>query len=169
MSIFYLSFLLQNNAVPICRVFYDILSFLLFSFVLSSMLKQHWYLCLIFFHICSYLLQLGFCAQLYWSDFSPRSSHYQAHTFLTHNICGIKSCNEFNSSNYPFYCGVCVCSLARTCLTLYNAMPSRLLCLRNFPGKNPGMVYHFLLQEASWPRDWTCVSYIGRQILYHCK
>ena len=58
--------------------------------------------------------------------FLPPSTHYQAHTFLMHNICGIKSCNEFSSSNYPFYCGVCVCvcvcSVAKLCLTLCNPM-----------------------------------------------
>ena len=34
------------------------------------------------------------------------------------------------------------------------------------PGKNAGVGCHFLLQGSSRPRDWTCVSYIGRQILY---
>ena len=26
----------------------------------------------------------------------------------------------------------------------------------------------FYSRESSWPRDWTCISCIGRQILYHC-
>ena len=41
----------------------------------------------------------------------------------------------------------------------------------NFPGKNTGMGCHFLLQGSSQRRDPTpisCVSCIGRHILYHC-
>ena len=45
------------------------------------------------------------------------------------------------------------------------------LCPWDFPGKNTGVGYHFLLQGGfSWPRDQThisCISCIGRQILYH--
>ena len=40
-----------------------------------------------------------------------------------------------------------------------------------FPGKGPGMGCHFLLPGSSGPRDQTCVScvsYIGRWVLYHC-
>ena len=38
------------------------------------------------------------------------------------------------------------------------------------PDENTGMGCHFLLQGCSWPRDQThisCISCIGRQILYH--
>ena len=28
----------------------------------------------------------------------------------------------------------------------------------NFPSKNTGVGYHFLLWGSSWPRDWTCIS-----------
>ena len=43
---------------------------------------------------------------------------------------------------------VCVCSVAQSCLTLRprGLQPSRLLCPRDFPGKNIGVGYHFLLQ-----------------------
>ena len=47
---------------------------------------------------------------------------------------------------------------------------TRLLCPRDFWGKNTGVGCHFLLQGISWPRDQihiSCVSCIGRQILYH--
>ena len=49
--------------------------------------------------------------------------------------------------------------------------PSRFLCPWNFPGKNNGVGCHFPLQGSSRPRDGTCVSCVsclGRQILYHC-
>ena len=45
--------------------------------------------------------------------------------------------------------------------------PTRLLCLWDRPGKNSGVSCHFPLQGIFWPRDWTRVFYIGRQILYH--
>ena len=41
--------------------------------------------------------------------------------------------------------------------------PARFLCPWNSPGKNTG---HFLLQGSSRPRDRTCVSCIGRWVLY---
>ena len=47
---------------------------------------------------------------------------------------------------------------------------ARLLCPRDPPGKNTGVVCHFLLQGLFLTRDRTQASYIscvGRQILYH--
>ena len=43
--------------------------------------------------------------------------------------------------------GICACPVAQ-CLTLrlYELRPARLLCLWDFPGKNPGVGCHFLLQ-----------------------
>ena len=68
---------------------------------------------------------------------------------------------------------VCVCVYARALssltLWLHGLEPSRLLCPWNFPDKNTGMGYYFLLQGFSWPRVWTwvsCISCIGRQIPY---
>ena len=43
--------------------------------------------------------------------------------------------------------------------------PSRLLCPWDFPGKNTGVGCHS--RGSSWPRDRTCISCIGRWILYH--
>ena len=34
---------------------------------------------------------------------------------------------------------------------------TRLLCLWNFPGKNTGVLCHFLLQGYSWRGDWSCI------------
>ena len=44
----------------------------------------------------------------------------------------------------------------------------RLLCPRNFPGKNAGVVAISFSRGSSRPRDQTHVSCIGMQILYHC-
>ena len=38
------------------------------------------------------------------------------------------------------------CLVAKLCLTLVKPWTSRLLCPWDFPGKNTGVVYHFLLQ-----------------------
>ena len=38
----------------------------------------------------------------------------------------------------------------------------------NIPSKNiPGVGCHSYSRRFSWPRDWTCISCIGRWILYH--
>ena len=59
--------------------------------------------------------------------------------------------------------------VAKLCLTLlrhHGLQPSRLLCPRDFPGKNTGVGCHFLLQRgSSQPRDQTRISCIGRWIL----
>ena len=71
---------------------------------------------------------------------------------------------------------VCVCL---SCLVSSDFLgprvlqPSRLHCLWNFPGKNAGLGCHFLLQGilSYQPKNWThisCISFIGRWILYHC-
>ena len=39
--------------------------------------------------------------------------------------------------------------------TLWQPKPTRLLCSRDSPGKNPGVDGHALLQRSSQPRDWT--------------
>ena len=65
---------------------------------------------------------------------------------------------------------LCLCSVAQSCQTLYNPMDYSL------PGSSVRAVFHARILEwvavshsrgFSWPRDWTCVSCIGRQILYH--
>ena len=67
--------------------------------------------------------------------------------------------------------------VAKSCLTLLwpsGLLPTRFLCLWDFPGKDTGVACHFLLQgiflthRSFWPRNRTHVSCIGRQILYHC-
>ena len=46
-------------------------------------------------------------------------------------------------------CIICCCSVDKSCPTLlrpHGLQPVKLLCLRDFPGKNTGMGCHFLLQ-----------------------
>ena len=48
--------------------------------------------------------------------------------------------------------------------------PARLPCPWNFPGKYTGVACLFYTRGSSQPRDWTqvsCISCIGRWILYH--
>ena len=42
-----------------------------------------------------------------------------------------------------------------------------LLCPWDFPGKNTKCIAIFFSRASSQPRDQTCISCIGRQILYH--
>ena len=48
--------------------------------------------------------------------------------------------------------------------------PARLLCPWDSPGKNAGVGCHSYSRRSSWPRDQnhvSCISCIGRWILYH--
>ena len=68
---------------------------------------------------------------------------------------------------------LCVGSVAQSCLTFCNPIDCSLpgSSDHGFPGESTGLGCHFLLQESSQPRDWTCISCVsctGRQILYHC-
>ena len=69
---------------------------------------------------------------------------------------------------------VCVCVCAQSCLTLCNPMgcsppsstPQEISQARIL--KQTAISY---LRGSSWSRDWThlsCISCIGRQIIYHC-
>ena len=63
---------------------------------------------------------------------------------------------------------VCVCVCVCLCLCV---CVDRFLCPWDFPGKNTGVGCPFLLQGIFQPRDQTrisCVSYIGKWILYYC-
>ena len=62
---------------------------------------------------------------------------------------------------------VCACSVMSNSLQPHGLQPARLLCPWNFPGKNTGMGCRFLLPRIFWRRNQTCISCIGRQILYH--
>ena len=64
------------------------------------------------------------------------------------------------------YTSMHVSSVAKSCSTLlqpHGLQPTRLLCPWDFPGKNTGVGCHFLFQGIFL----TCVSCIGRWILYH--
>ena len=71
------------------------------------------------------------------------------------------------------FSNMCVLSCS-VCPALCNPMdcsPARLLCPRNFPGKNTGGGCHFLLQEIFSTQGWSphlWVSCISRRIIYHC-
>ena len=60
-------------------------------------------------------------------------------------------------------------SVVSDSLRPHGLRPTRLLCPQNSPGTHTGVGCHFLFPRdvSSWPRDWTWVSCIGWQILYH--
>ena len=77
---------------------------------------------------------------------------------------------------------VCVCACARSVVAKSFVaswtvarqvpLPTRLLCLLNFPGKNTGVGSISYSRGSSRSRDQTCISCItciGRQILYHYR
>ena len=68
---------------------------------------------------------------------------------------------------------VCLCVCFQPSLTLCNLMDCSPLgfCSWNFPGRNTAAGCHSCSRRSSPLRDWTwvsCVSCIGRWILYHC-
>ena len=73
-----------------------------------------------------------------------------------------------SSSTFPLKC-VCVLSCVQLCYPMdYTACQPP--CPWNFPGKNTGVVCHFLLQGIFLTQESNLhllVSYIGRQSIYH--
>ena len=74
---------------------------------------------------------------------------------------------------YHYYVKLATCMLSCSVVTdfwTHGLSTPRLLCPCNFPSKNIGVGCHFLLQGIFLTREWTqvsCISFIGRQILYH--
>ena len=58
-------------------------------------------------------------------------------------------------------------SVMSNSLWSHGLWPTRLLCPWDFPAKNTGVGCHSFSRESSRPRDQTCISCIGRWILYH--
>ena len=95
-----------------------------------------------------------------------RSENSQPEIDTHRQIRDLKSCNIYpTSSQRPHFL---VCSVAKSCSTLCYPMDC----------SPPGSSVHGILQarisewvvisfsrESSWPRDWTCVSCIGRWVL----
>ena len=65
----------------------------------------------------------------------------------------------------PWLCLCWLCSLTQSRPTPGEQQPATLLCPWYLPGKNTG-VGCYLPEGSSWPRDWTCISCIGRWILH---
>ena len=74
--------------------------------------------------------------------------------------------------NYVYTLCVYAQLLSYVCFfATWQTVAHQALCPWNFLGKNTGMACHFLLQGIFQPEDQTrvsCISCIGRQILYHC-
>ena len=65
------------------------------------------------------------------------------------------------ATSCPFTC----CLVSKSCL-FCDPMDFSLLCPWDFPGRNIGVGYHFLLQGIFLIRDRTCIVYISRQVPY---
>ena len=78
--------------------------------------------------------------QIYFLCLSPRYSENKKHWLsITNSEC--VSCSVLSDSLWP-----------------HGLWPARLLCPRDSPGKNTGVVCHSLLQRSCWPRDRTHLS-----------
>ena len=67
-------------------------------------------------------------------------------------------------------CGVHGCLVGKLCSTLlwsHGLQPARLLCPRDFPGKNPRVGCISYSRRSLGPSDQTLASCTGRQTLYH--
>ena len=105
-------------------------------------------------------------------SFSRGSSQPRDQTQVSHTAG-----RRFKGSPKQFFflnvCCCCMlsCSIVSDSLRPHGLQPATLLCPWDFPGKNTGVGSHFLLQGVFRLRGHTrfsCISCIGRQILYHC-
>ena len=98
---------------------------------------------------CQGLLSAGF----------PEGTLLSTSLFFIH--CSMARCQVIIYSGRP-------CILTSFCCAWFFVTPwsvaPRLLHPWDFPGKNPGVNCHALLQGSSWPRDWACVSYIAGRV-----
>ena len=77
--------------------------------------------------------------------------------------CGIYASHLYNSR-------YCLCLVVKSCPTLWQLhglQSTRLLCLWDSPGKTLEWVAISFSSGSFQSRDWTCISCIGRQFLYH--
>ena len=97
--------------------------------------------------------------------------------WATREVISLVSGHQVGSGNVNtgvcvWVCGcVCVCVHAQWCLTLSNPTDCRppISSVRGiFQVKTLEWVAISYPRGSSWPRDQTCVSCNGRQVLYHC-
>ena len=72
---------------------------------------------------------------------------------------------QFFSFHFSFLILFCCCLVAKSCPTLlqpHELQPTRLFCSWNFPGKNTGVGYHFLLQGIFLTQE-------SNLCLLHCR
>ena len=129
---------------------------------------------------CSIFLQLKFnlgqsetCHLGQTYPISSRSPHF----YLGTNTWLLSHSWVLRSPLSSFICHMCVCSITHSCLTLQprGLSSSRLLGPWDFPGKNPGAVYYFLLQGnfpnqgsnlhlLHWQGDSLPLSHLGNHL-----
>ena len=96
---------------------------------------------------------------------------YQEHHVLRHYIYSLLLKNKRELKVLSNLTRVCVCVCAQSCLTFCDPMDYSL------PGSSVHEIFQIRIPErvaisysrgSSGSRDQTCISCIGRQILYHC-
>ena len=85
--------------------------------------------------------------------------------FTTAKVWKQPKCPSTGEWMKKMWCIFCCCVVPKLCLIFCDPMD----CSPpwDFPGKNAGVGHLSLLQGSSWPRDRTCVSCTGGQLLYH--
>ena len=89
--------------------------------------------------ICMKCLRQSGKSKIRIQIFPASKSHSHDHCILQQKECDLMSS-----------CCVCCCLIAKSCLTLSQPhwlQPDRLLCSRDFPGKNTGVGCYFLLNR----------------------
>ena len=87
-----------------------------------------------------------------WASLSPESRCVISAGRLSPSMCArMLSCSVMSDTLWP-----------------RGLWLARLLCPWNFPGKNTGVGFHFLLQGIFPPRGQIHVSFTSKHILYHC-
>ena len=69
---------------------------------------------------------------------------------------------------FPRVYETCVCSVVSNLFVIPWTVAHQALLSMGFPGKNIGVVAISSSRGSSQPRDWTHISCIGQQLLYHC-
>ena len=108
-----------------------------------------------------------------WTEMSTSSQRwastdkYSAKYFIS----DIKRSRGQIKSSFKFFASSHTCSVAHSCLTLCDPMdcnPPGSSVYRNSQARILEWVAISSSRGSSWPGDWTCMSFVGRQVLYHC-
>ena len=98
------------------------------------------------------------------NDIFP-SFQYEVKRALTPGVISSLKGSQKDFLGYSLPISVCICAQSHVhmwTLRLHGQQPTRLLCPRNFPGKNAGVVAISFSRGSSWPRDQMSLALAGR-------